>query len=94
MVIPFEFVYAFYATLVVAAAATLLLPFRKLVLGISLTGIALLFVPFRGGLGMMRVLQTSTFQSNRGGDLRIVWVLFGIEFALVAVVAWTDTGVP
>ena len=94
MIIPFEFVYAFYATLVVAAAATLLLPFRKLVLGISLTGMALLFVPFRGGLGMMRVLQTSTFQSNRGGDLRIVWVLFGIEFALVAVIAWTDTGVP
>lgn len=93
-VIPFEFVYAFYATLVVAAAATLVLPFRKLLLGISLTGMALLVVPFRGGLGLMRVLQSSSFQSNRGGDLRIVWILFAIEFALLAVIAWTDTGVP
>jgi hypothetical protein len=94
MVIPFEFVYVFYATLVVAAAATLVFPFRKLLLGISLTGIGLLFVPFRGALGMMRVLQTMTFQSNRGGDLRIVWILFAIEFAILAVIAWTDTGVP
>ncbi len=94
MVIPFEWVYVFYATLVVAAAAVLVFPFRKLLLGISLTGMGLLFVPFRGVLGMMRVLETSTFQSDRGGDLRMVWILFGIEFAILAVVAWTDTGVP
>lgn len=94
MVIPFEWVYVFYATLVVAAAAVLVFPFRKLLLGISLTGIGLLFVPFRGVLGMMRMLETSTFQSDRGGDLRMVWILFGIEFAILAVIAWTDTGVP
>ena len=94
MVIPFEWVYVFYATLVVAAAATLVFPFRKVLLGISLTGITLLAVPFRGTIGMMRVLQTSTFQSNRGGDLRMVWILFALEFASLAVITWTDTGVP
>lgn len=92
MMIPFEWVYAFYGTLVVAAAAALVLPFRKLLVGISLTGICLLFVPFRGVIGMWRMLQSSSFQSNRGGDLRMIWFLFGIEFAILAVVGWTDTG--
>ncbi len=93
MVLPFEWVYVFYGTLVVAAAAVLVFPFRKLLMGISLTGIALLAVPFRGVLGMLRVLQSDTFRSNRGGDLRMVWILFGIEFAILAVVGWTDPGI-
>jgi hypothetical protein len=92
MVIPFEWAYAFYGTLVVAAAAALVLPFRKLLVGINLTGICLLFVPFRGAIGMLRMLQSNSFQSNRGGDLRTLWIVFGIEFAILAVVAWTDTG--
>jgi hypothetical protein len=94
MVLPFEWVYVFYGTLIVAAGAVLVFPFRKLLVGISLTGVVLLVVPFRGVLGMLRVLQTSAFQSNRGGDLRMVWILFGIEFAILAVVGWTDTGLP
>lgn len=94
MTIPFGWVYLFYAALVAAAVATLVFPFRKLLLGISLTGIALLFVPFRGSLGMMRMLQASSFQSDRGGNVRIVWLLFAIEFAILTVIAWTDTGVP
>ena len=93
MVIPFEWVYLFYAALITAAVATLTFPFRKLLLGISLTGIALLFVPFRGSLGMMRMLQASSFQSNRGGNLHIVWILFAIEFAILTVIAGTDPGV-
>ena len=93
MVIPFEWVYLFYAALVAAAIATLAFPFRKLLLGVSLTGIALLFVPFRGSLGMMRMLQASSFQSNRGGNLRMVWILFAMEFAILALIAWTDAGV-
>jgi hypothetical protein len=94
MVIPFEWVYAFYGTLILYAVTTLVLPFRKLLVGISLTGMALLVVPFRGIIGMLRLLETSAFQSNRGGDLRMVWLLFGVEFAILAVVAWTDTGIP
>lgn len=92
-VIPFEWVYAFYATLVVALAAALVLPFRKVLVGISLAGICLLFVPFRGAIGLARMLQSSSFQSNRGGDLRVIWILFGVEFAMLAIVAWTDTGI-
>ena len=84
--------YTLYGTLLVAAAAALVWPVRKLLVGISVTGICLLFVPFRGAIGMLRMLQSSSFQSNRGGDLRMVWILFGIEFAILAVVAWTDTG--
>lgn len=91
MTLPFVWVYVLYGVLVAAGVSVLIAPFRKLVAGIGLTGIALLLVPFRGNLGLMRLLEADSFQSSRGGSLATLWLLFAIEYVLVTAVAWTDT---
>jgi hypothetical protein len=84
--VPFGLV---YITLLVAMVAVLLLPFRKVLLWISLAGLFLLY-PFRGFFGGIRLgafLQTS----GHSGSLATLWVLLGIAMLALAGVAWTDT---
>ena len=91
MTLPFVWVYVLYGMLVAAGVSVVIAPFRKLLAGIGLTGIALLLVPFRGSLGLMRLLEADSFRSSRGGSLATLWLLFAIEYVLVTAVAWTDT---
>jgi hypothetical protein len=88
--IPFEFVYVFYTILLAALAAVLLLPFRKLLVGIGVAGLICLVLPFQRTTGLMRVAASNSFLSSRGGDLQMVWIAFAIEFAILAIVGWTD----
>src|SRR6201997_595595 len=91
LTIAFEWVYAFYGTLLAGLGVVLLFPYRKLLLGICLAALACLFFPFKGVLGVLFLATMTSIQSDRGGDLKTLWILFGIEVAALAVVAWTDT---
>src|SRR5579863_1306639 len=91
LTISFESVYAFYGTLLAGVGVVLLFPYRKLLLGVCLAALACLFFPFHGALGILWLAAMSSIQSDRGGDLKTLWILFGIEVAALAVVAWTDT---
>ena len=89
--IAFEWIYAFYGTLLAGLGAVLLFPYRKLLLGICLASLACLFFPFKGVLGILWLAAMNSIQSDRGGDLKTLWILFGIDVAALAIVAWTDT---
>lgn len=91
MTIAFESVYAFYGTLVAGVAVVLLFPYRKLLLAVCLASLACLFFPFHGALGILWLAAMNSIQSDRGGDLKTLWIIFGIEVVALAVVAWTDT---
>lgn len=91
LTIAFEWVYAFYGTLIAGPGVVLLSPYRKLLLGICLAALACLFFPFHGVLGVLWLAAMTSIQSDRGGDLKTLWILFGIDVAALAVVAWTDT---
>jgi hypothetical protein len=91
LTIAFEWVYAFYGTLVAGVGVVLLFPYRKLLLGVCLASLACLFFPFHGALGILWLAAMTSIQSDRGGDLKTLWILFGIEVAALAVVTWTDT---
>lgn len=91
LTIAFEWIYAFYGTLLAGLCVVLLFPYRKLLLGVCLGALACLFFPFKGALGILWLAATTSIQSDRGGDLKTLWILFGIEVAALAVVAWTDT---
>ncbi len=89
--IAFEWVYAFYGTLLAGLGVVLLFPYRKLLLGICLAALACLFFPFHGVLGVLWLAAMTSIQSDRGGDLKTLWILFGIVVAALVLVAWTDT---
>ena len=89
--IAFEWVYAYYGTLLAGAGVVLLFPYRKLLLGVCLASLACLFFPFHGVLGVLWLAAMTSIQSDRGGDLKTLWILFGIVVVALAVVAWTDT---
>lgn len=89
--IAFECVYAFYGTLLAGLCVVLLFPYRKLLLGVCLASLACLFFPFHGVLGVLWLAAMTSIQSDRGGDLKTLWILFGIVVVALAVVAWTDT---
>jgi hypothetical protein len=91
LTIAFKWVYAFYGTLVVGVGVVLLFPYRKLLLGVCLAALACLFFPFHGALGILWLAAMTSIQSDRGGDLKTLWILFGIEVAALAVATWTDT---
>lgn len=91
LTIAFEWVYAFYGTLLAGLGVVLLFPYCKLLLGICLAALACLFFPFKGVLGVLWLATMTSIQSDRGGDLKTLWILFGIEVAALAVVTWTDT---
>ena len=91
LTIAFESVYAFYATLLAGAGVVLLFPYRKLLLAVCLASLACLFFPFKGVLGVLWLAAMNSIQSNRGGDLKTLWIIFGIEVATLALVAWTDS---
>lgn len=91
LTIAFECIYAFYGTLLAALGAVLLFPYRKLLLGICLASLACLFFPFKGVLGVLWLAAMNSIQSDRGGDLKTLWILFAIEVAALAIVVWTDT---
>jgi hypothetical protein len=93
LTIAFESVYAFYATLLAGVGVVLLFPYRKLLLGVCLVALACLVFPFRGVLGILWLAAMNSIQSDRGGDLKTLWIIFGIEIAALAVVAWTDATV-
>src|SRR6266567_5536723 len=80
--VPFGLV---YLTLLVALAAALLLPFRKVLLWISLVGLFLLS-PFRGLFGVMR-LAAFVESGKKGGGLTPVWLILAIAMLAVAIVA-------
>lgn len=89
--IGFEWVYAFYGTLLAGLGVVLLFPYRKLLLGVCLASLACLFFPFKGVLGVLWLAAMNSIQSDRGGDLKTPWLLFGIDVAALAIVTWTDT---
>lgn len=91
LTIAFECTYAFYGTLLAALGVVLLFPYRKLLLGVSLASLACLFFPFKGVLGVLWLAAMNSIQSDRGGDLKTLWIIFGIEVVALAVVAWTDS---
>lgn len=91
LTIAFECIYAFYGTLLAGLGVVLLFPYRKLLLGVCLAALACLVFPFRGVLGVLWLAAMNSIQSDRGGDLKTLWILFGIDVAALAIVAWTDT---
>ena len=91
LTIAFESVYAFYSTLLAGVGVVLLFPYRKLLLGVCLVALACLFFPFKGVLGVLWLAAMNSIQSDRGGDLKTLWIIFVIEVVALAVVAWTDT---
>src|SRR5579862_4110496 len=91
LTIAFESVYAFYGTLAAGVGVVLLFPYRKLLLGVCLASLACLFFPFHGALGILWLAAMNSIQSDRGGDLKTLWILFGIDVAALALVTWTDT---
>ena len=91
LTIAFEQIYAFYGTLLAGLGVVLLFPYRKLLLGVCLVALACLVFPFRGVLGVLWLAAMNSSQSDRGGDLKTLWILFGIDVAALAIVAWTDT---
>ena len=92
-VLPFEFIYLIYLLFFAASGAVLLFPFRKLLIGIALTGLACLLLPFRGLVGVIRLASATSFsiQSSRGGDLMLLWILFAVVLVIVAFASWTDS---
>lgn len=91
LTISFEWIYAFYGTLLAGLCVVLFFPYRKLLLGVCLASLACLFFPFKGVLGVLWLAAMNSIQSDRGGDLKTLWMLFGTEVVALAVVAWTDT---
>jgi hypothetical protein len=91
LTIAFEQIYAFYGTLLAGLGVVLLFPYRKLLLGVCLVALACLVFPFRGVLGILWLAAMNSIQSDRGGDLKTLWILLGIQVAALAVVTWTDT---
>ena len=89
--IEFEWIYAFCGTLLAGVGIVLLFPYRKLLLAVCLASLACLFFPFHGVLGVLWLAAMNSVQSDRGGDLKTLWILFAIDVAALAVVAWTDT---
>ena len=88
--IEFEWIYAFYGTQFAGLGVVLLFPYRKLLLGVCLASLACLFFPFKGVLGVLWLAAMNSIQSDRGGDLKTLWIVFGVEVVALAVVAWTD----
>lgn len=89
--IPFGWAYVVYVVLLAGMGAVLLFPFRKLMIGIGVGGLACLFLSVGGGLGLVKLTTTPAFQSTQGGDLRILWASFGAVLAALTITAWTDT---
>jgi len=69
-------------------ATVCLIPFRKLLLGITALGFYLLY-PFRGLFGAL-TLAAFFLPLGKGGDVRPLWLVLVIVMLVVALTAWSN----